>query len=44
MKKKSSMTFGQKLAYFFKRYTVSLLLALVCGTLTVMLVALVALV
>ena len=44
MKKKNSMTFGQRLAYFFKRYFVSLLLAFLCGTLTVMLVALCAIV
>ena len=40
MKKKNTMTFGQKVGYFFKHYFLLLLLSLCCATLTVMLVAL----
>ena len=40
MKKKNTMTFGQKLGYFFRHYFLLLVLALVCATMTVMLVAL----
>ena len=43
MKKKNTMTFGQKIGYFFRHYFLLLLLALVCGTMTVMLLALCAL-
>ena len=40
MKKKNTMTFGQRVAYFFKHYFLSLILSLVTATLTVMLIAL----
>ena len=40
MKKKNTMTVGQKFAYFFKHYFMLLLLALGCSVLTVMLIAL----
>ena len=40
MKKKNTMSFGQRIAYFFKHYFLLLLLAIVCSVLTVMLIAL----
>lgn len=40
MKKKNTMTFGQRVGYFFKHYFLLLLLALGCSVLTIMLVAL----
>ena len=40
MKKKNSMNFGQRVAYFFKHYFLLLVLALASATLTVMLIAL----
>ena len=43
MKKKNTMTFGQKLGYFFRHYFLLLLLSLVCATMSVMLLALCAL-
>ena len=39
MKKKNTMTFGQRLAHFFKHYTLLLLAAVVCALLTVLLVS-----
>ena len=43
MKKKNSMTFGQRLKYFFRHYFLLLLLALGCAAMTVLLIALIAL-
>ena len=40
MKKKNTMTFAQRITYFFKHYFLLLLLALACSVMTVMLVAL----
>ena len=42
MKKKNSMTFGQRLTYFFRHYFLLLLLALVCAVMTGLLIALIA--
>ena len=39
MKKKNVMTFGQKLAHFFKHYFLLFLLAFVCAVLTGLLIA-----
>ena len=39
MKKKNSMSFAQRLTYFFKHYFLLLLLALGCSILTVLLLA-----
>lgn len=38
MKKKNGLTFGQKLAKFFRHYALLLLAAVVCSVLTVILV------
>ena len=43
MKKKNSMTFGQRLTHFFRHYFLLLLLALGCAAMTVLLIALIAL-
>ena len=43
MKKKNTMTLGQKLSYFFKHYFLLSLLALGCAVLTGLLVALISL-
>ena len=40
MKKKNSMTVGQKISYFFKHYFLLFILALGCSVMTVMLLAL----
>ena len=39
MKKKNTMTFGQKIGYFFKHYFFLFLLALICAVMTVLVVS-----
>ena len=39
MKKKNTMTFGQKIGHFFKHYFFLFMLALICAAMTVLLIA-----